>query len=1309
MRQINSVRRGRTTRVRTVENHDLHVRDKVVLDGVRAAEDRPLPRASSSSDVGLSGGDATPAASRGMVGRSSSELPASISDITDLNTLGELRIVLVPGPREFFVEVDSRRCPACGLDGTASVAVNMYKLCSEVVIPITTLEERVCRLASPEDLDALCGAFQSDTDLTVNHPVQLSDGTLLPSGLTLHGRLGPNGCFRRRYWSSGGKRSEWWAKRGEGKIKLDHFQEGWAELEDKVGHSEDLAVGDVLVFRRGTSYSECCHDGLPVDVYLSHYWGEPCKDLLATLQHHEDDMKQNGSVDDAGLAYWICTLANNQHRIDLGSRWEDSPFYSAMRSLRETAGCVLMAVGPAASTLTRIWCIFEMYVCASLDLPLYLYSSDGKIADGGQHAQAIIKRVSQMDFKRASASVDSDKAMILRAIEELEGGFERVEWTVKRLVTDFASFLCCSQRAEHPITGEPLSLDMGGGDMMPVRILRQGSWLSLRRSYTQTAEDVAVLLQQGHFLVLEAPAGSGKSVLTKLIIRHSTQHAGVLSVRVPIAQLAQVARDVTVGPDGSIDLLSAWAKRRFRNAADRLVEEPYLLVLDGLDEAGDEAFEVLAWLRQFLRRKARRRRTLRCGVLITSRAAGVKVWRRDLRAMGFEFMSTAPLKHEDVIAAAGSPQHEWRVAVALAGMRLRAELWNTPLMACLFVDLIGTGARLANVDGVGILRHFFERLLPSAVTAVRLRQVGGEPITQPALRIALLKLAWLKSVDVSRFVGREDVQRAFAEDLDHDGVGEVRKIKEEAGHWAAAVWSAACLGELRLLDVGEGEVQFLHLRLQEFLAAEYVWLEGNDFAFRCVSGGGRRGDGIDNPRFDGVRRLLVLLLKDGTARPRALSRSEAWFMLCCAAMSDSIAGTRCALQFCKPGAAAEVLARIVFGPVRPHLYTAAELARGIGAGDMVRMMGLVWRYGALGLGAGVGAPVAFLAWAVAGNYAMRVRQMFDYWWIDVGAPLCAVLFALWWLQAVQLLRLQVRYKGGRIFTLLPMFRFDWERRRLEFLGYGFVRMRADDVNLNRILYEAHIKFTLVPVLWAIWASSCVKFTAMKVIIGAVAFVSGLICTALHAVLASFLMLSVQLLWLFCLMPVHALVFKVLKLQCARQRAPKLVGTSCDNFSDHTDISNLPGFAPPSGVNVVKASDGDSSSQNDSFPGGVHTRPLVDVVQDVGPWQLLRAMHHPAGSSTPSDEGQPAGPSGHSDSGSKKVDDVEPIPPPAMFHAVMPESIFGSVGQVASQYLRRINPTVVDTTPSRNKRRPRPCVLSEMISPFFACGSHHVNE
>ena len=71
------------------------------------------------------------------------------------------------------------------------------------------------------------------------------------------------------------------------------------------------------------------------------------------------------------------------------------------------------------------------------------------------------------------------------------------------------------------------------------------------------------------------------------------------------------------------------------------------------------------------------------------------------------------------------------MAVALSGMDLSAELWNRPLMSALFIDLVATGVRLATIDEIGILRHFFEKLLPQAVDVFHAAFPMYDPTVDP--------------------------------------------------------------------------------------------------------------------------------------------------------------------------------------------------------------------------------------------------------------------------------------------------------------------------------------------------------------------------------------------------------------------------------------------------------------------------------------------------------------------------------------------------------------------------------------------------
>jgi hypothetical protein len=65
------------------------------------------------------------------------------------------------------VKLDSLDCEEDGFGGVAAVPVNMYKLCSEVVIPATICTEKICRVIQSEDLTKLSAALASQSDFTL--------------------------------------------------------------------------------------------------------------------------------------------------------------------------------------------------------------------------------------------------------------------------------------------------------------------------------------------------------------------------------------------------------------------------------------------------------------------------------------------------------------------------------------------------------------------------------------------------------------------------------------------------------------------------------------------------------------------------------------------------------------------------------------------------------------------------------------------------------------------------------------------------------------------------------------------------------------------------------------------------------------------------------------------------------------------------------------------------------------------------------------------------------------------------------------
>lgn len=1109
--ELTQISTGRFTRCYTAANHYFHPYDHVQFTAVRAA---------GKADI-----DRTP-------GRSASG--PRCRRIEEINELGPLLITDVRGPREFIVKLDSLDCEEDGFGGVAAVPVNMYKLCSEVVIPATICTEKICRVIQSEDLTKLSAALASQSDFTLLQGVQLSTGLRLPAGLTLHGRLALNGYIRKLHWEATLREAQSWfssPRRNRDWEAVRSVDAGASELENKLQDFEKVAAGDYLVFRSGKSFAEICHEGLAANAYVSHFWGQPCIDLLKILQHYADTMAPQGS----DPAYWICTFANNQHRVDLGSHWKKSPFYQGMCGLTTTGGSVLMAMDSIASTLTRIWCIFEIYVCAELNLPLRLFSPDGDLSQcqGRARAKSITERITQLDFRRAEASVAADKSMILKAIEDLDGGLERVEWTVKQLVSDFASFLYASHRAEHPVTGEPLSLNEEEGDMFPCRI-RGRTWSTLLRRKGLSLEAISQQLQGGALFVLEGPGGSGKSVVSKALAKHAMK-SGVLSLRVPVSQLAKVWEDhsqqqrstaTTATGRSNEDLLVLWGRRRFGKAATRLAKpkDPIILILDGLDEAGNQREAIMSWLKHHVRH--RENSQIFKGILVTFRYPEVSN-RSGLLRLGFSFLEIEPLSLKDVVKAARNSGQEWRVSIALGGKGLKAELWDRPLMAALFIDLVSTGARLATIDEIGILRYFFEKLLPPDCEALQQTLTGraagsGSSILdnpmdvgEEQLKRILMKLAWLKTVDGSRIIQEEDLRRAFA------ACGLDCKVQ------VTAFWHAASQGQLRLLDHGEGFLQFLHLRLQDFLASEYLWSMGDWQALRCVSGAGYRGEAADDARYKGARRLLVELLRDGSCRSEAPDSNEAWYLLCCAAMSNSVEGVRCALRLTSqsPDAAWQVLGRTVFAPLLPYLKAAPELVSAARWSDMFRLLN--WNgalaNGTLGMGAAGGPSVVAIVVLCLGWPRVHLQYV---WLLHVFVGLSGFLWMAWLGLVLQLLFLYYGRLGGNVYSLLVLFRFDWDCYRLHIMGYGRVKLRADDVNFNLILYMGFWKGLLVPPFWAMWAWTRFRNLILKCIFVFLGLLMGNICTLLHTAIGILCAFPLEMIGMYCLLPAHCL-FQIL--------------------------------------------------------------------------------------------------------------------------------------------------------------------------------------
>jgi len=213
---------------------------------------------------------------------------------------------------------------------------------------------------------------------------------------------------------------------------------GYAEMETFATRHQvrNLREGDWLVFRRGVSYAELLkhsspQQGHPVKDFISHTWSEPTTDFMTALQR-----ARCGSC-------WVCPFAVNQHQVDLDDDLEKSPFFKALQSVKAASGRVLMVLDEDATPLTRIWCVYEIWVTATLGLRFEMGTPEGLMKLGPNCNRNLQNKINRFKLDEAEATVEADRLKILQKIRENRPPTEadlEVESLVLRVVSQNATF-----------------------------------------------------------------------------------------------------------------------------------------------------------------------------------------------------------------------------------------------------------------------------------------------------------------------------------------------------------------------------------------------------------------------------------------------------------------------------------------------------------------------------------------------------------------------------------------------------------------------------------------------------------------------------------------------------------------------------------------------------------------------------------------------------------------------------------------------------------------------------------------------------
>ncbi|KAJ3377234.1 Kinesin light chain 3 [Entophlyctis sp. JEL0112] len=156
--------------------------------------------------------------------------------------------------------------------------------------------------------------------------------------------------------------------------------------------------------------------------FVSHAWRYQFVEVVDALAH----FFAGRGISPMDAIIWFDMFSNSQHDTSIRSfDWWQTTFRSAIQKI----GQVVMVLQPFNSpiTLTRAWCVYEIYSTISTQSQFHVAMTPGekyrfqREAIGGRHAQTFVT------CRNCQASLQSDLKRIFEVVEQIEGGFYKVD------------------------------------------------------------------------------------------------------------------------------------------------------------------------------------------------------------------------------------------------------------------------------------------------------------------------------------------------------------------------------------------------------------------------------------------------------------------------------------------------------------------------------------------------------------------------------------------------------------------------------------------------------------------------------------------------------------------------------------------------------------------------------------------------------------------------------------------------------------------------------------------------------------------
>jgi GTPase SAR1 family protein/tetratricopeptide (TPR) repeat protein len=202
----------------------------------------------------------------------------------------------------------------------------------------------------------------------------------------------------------------------------------------------DVMIKCVLPQTEATHLSWCEHllsEGnsgnyvATAEIFLSHAWSYKFLDVVDAVERHFKGSKKDPYI-------WFDIFSVSQHKSESRDiKWWQSTFLNAVGCM----GQVLMVMHPwdNPTTLTRVWCIFEIYASEATQSRFCVVMTEDEsnrlVADMCKDPEALLRTLSTISCEASDATKKEDKYQILEVIQR-SVGFVRLDSMVSRKVEE---------------------------------------------------------------------------------------------------------------------------------------------------------------------------------------------------------------------------------------------------------------------------------------------------------------------------------------------------------------------------------------------------------------------------------------------------------------------------------------------------------------------------------------------------------------------------------------------------------------------------------------------------------------------------------------------------------------------------------------------------------------------------------------------------------------------------------------------------------------------------------------------------------